>query len=81
MRLKSHLLINSAAFSHQCNAHGLLYTEIIPASPRLAGMMAGSVQRRYDMNGKTQMQEGKNWIFPKEINANRFFRDSHWQEI
>ena len=28
-----------------------------------------------------QMQGGKNWIFPKEMNANRFFWDSHWLEI
>jgi hypothetical protein len=27
------------------------------------------------------MQGGKNWIFPKEMNANRFFWDSHWLEI
>jgi hypothetical protein len=27
------------------------------------------------------MQEGKNWILPKEINANGFFFDSHWLEI
>ncbi len=27
------------------------------------------------------MQGGKNWILPKEINANRFFWDSHWLEI
>jgi hypothetical protein len=33
------------------------------------------------MNGKFQMQGGKNWIFPKEVNANRFFWDSHWLEI
>jgi hypothetical protein len=25
------------------------------------------------MNGKFQMQGCKNWIFPKEMNANRFF--------
>jgi hypothetical protein len=31
------------------------------------------MQRRYDMNGRSQMQGGKNWILPKEINANRFF--------
>ncbi len=37
--------------------------------------------RRYDMNGQFQMQGGKNWIFPKEMNANRFFWDSHWLEI
>ncbi len=35
----------------------------------------------YDMNGKSQMQGGKNCIFPKETNANRFFWDSHWLEI
>ncbi len=40
-----------------------------------------SVQRRYDMNGRFQMQGGKNWILPKEIKANRFFWDSHWLEI
>jgi hypothetical protein len=33
------------------------------------------------MNGRFQIQEGKNWILPKEINANRFFWDSHWLEI
>jgi hypothetical protein len=27
------------------------------------------------------MQGGKNWIFPKEMNANRFLWDSHWLEI
>jgi hypothetical protein len=27
------------------------------------------------------MQGGKNWILPKQINANRFFWDSHWLEI
>jgi hypothetical protein len=27
------------------------------------------------------MQGGKNWILPKVINANRFFRDFHWLEI
>jgi len=25
------------------------------------------------MNGRSQMQGGKNWILPKDINANRFF--------
>ncbi len=33
------------------------------------------------MNGKFQMQGGKNWFLPKEMNANRFFWDSHWLEI
>jgi hypothetical protein len=27
------------------------------------------------------MQGGKNWISPKEMNANRFFWNSHWLEI
>ncbi len=41
-----------------------------------------SILRRYDMNGISQMQGGKkNCILPKEINANRFCRDSHWLEI
>jgi hypothetical protein len=34
-----------------------------------------------DMNGRFQMQGGKNWILPKQVNANRFFWDSHWLEI
>jgi hypothetical protein len=33
------------------------------------------------MNGRFQMQGGKNWILPKEMNANRFFWDSHWLKI
>jgi hypothetical protein len=33
------------------------------------------------MNGRSQMQRGKNWILPKEMYANLFFRDSHWLEI
>jgi hypothetical protein len=38
-------------------------------------------QRRYDMNGRSEMQGGKNWILLKEMNANRFFWDSLWLEI
>ncbi len=34
-----------------------------------------------DMNGRIQMQGGKNWILPKWVNASRFFWDSHWLEI
>jgi hypothetical protein len=33
------------------------------------------------MNKRFQMQGGKNWFLPKEMNANRFFWDSHWLEI
>jgi hypothetical protein len=33
------------------------------------------------MNGRFQMQGGKNRILPKEMNANRFFWESHWLEI
>jgi hypothetical protein len=33
------------------------------------------------MNAKSHMQKGKNWILPKEINANRLFLGSHWLEI
>ncbi len=33
------------------------------------------------MNGRFQMQGGKNWFLLKEMNANRFFWDSHWLEI
>jgi hypothetical protein len=33
------------------------------------------------MNGIYQMQGGKNWILPQEMNANRFFWDSNWLEI
>jgi hypothetical protein len=27
------------------------------------------------------MQGGKNWFLPKEMDASRFFWDSHWLEI
>jgi hypothetical protein len=27
------------------------------------------------------MQRGKNWILLKEMNANRFFWDSHWLDL
>jgi hypothetical protein len=33
------------------------------------------------MKGRFQMQGGKNWILPVEMNANRFFWDSHWLQI
>jgi hypothetical protein len=38
------------------------------------GLEAGQIgQRRYGMNGRFKMQGGKNCIFPKAMNANRFF--------
>ncbi len=43
--------------------------------------MESIAQRRYNMNRRSQMQGGKNWILPEEINANLFFWDSHWLEI
>ncbi len=39
------------------------------------------LQRQYDINGRFQMSEGNNGIFPKEMKANRFFWDSNWLEI
>jgi hypothetical protein len=36
----------------------------------------GRDQRRYDMNGISQMQGGTNWILPKGMKANRFFQNS-----
>jgi hypothetical protein len=50
-------------------------------SLRFLGIILRVLRGRYDMNGRSQMQGGKNWILPKEMNANRFFRDSHWLEI
>ena len=39
------------------------------------------ISEAVDMNGRFQMQGGKNWFLPKEMNANRFFWDSHWLEM
>ncbi len=41
----------------------------------------GALPEAVEMNGRFQMQGGKNWFLPKEMNANRFFWDSHWLEI
>ncbi len=57
---------------------GLNFSEY-PFAPRHLLQIAGRIRRRYDM--RSQMQGGKNWILPKDINANRFFCDSHCQEI
>ncbi len=32
-------------------------------------------------DGRFQMQGGKNFILPKEINEKRFFWDSYWLEV
>ncbi len=55
-------------------------TTYFPLWDRMEGAWLWTL-RRYDMNGRFPMQGGKNWILPKEINANRFFWDSHWLEI
>jgi hypothetical protein len=47
----------------------------------LRNMFHDLTSEAVDMNGRFQMQGGKNWILPKYINANRFFWDSHWLEI
>jgi hypothetical protein len=36
---------------------------------------------RGSTHGRSQMHGGKNWMFAKEINANRFFWDFHWLKI
>ncbi len=54
-------------------------------SSKSVSLHADSVSCSYseavDMKGRFQMQGGKNWILPKDLNANRFFQDSHWLEI
>jgi hypothetical protein len=47
--------------------------DILRSTASGEGYAAFFVQRRYIMNGRSQMQGGKNWILPKEIDANRFF--------
>jgi hypothetical protein len=44
---------------------------ILPLSQR--NNIERSPEAVYDMNGRSQMQRGKNWILSKDINANRFF--------
>jgi hypothetical protein len=39
----------------------------------LLGLSPAGNLRRYDMNRRSQIQGGKYWTLPKEINANRFF--------
>jgi hypothetical protein len=38
----------------------------------LLGLSLAGNLRRHEMNGRSQMQGGKNWILPKKINSNRF---------
>jgi hypothetical protein len=42
---------------------------VVMEKKKLAATSAEAV----DMNGRFQMQGGKNWFLPKEMNANRFF--------
>jgi hypothetical protein len=58
-----------------------LYVASVHTSPLRREGSTLTAQRRYDMNVRFEMQGGKNWIFPKEMIANRFFRNSHWLEI
>ncbi len=53
----------------------------LPQFQNLVQIKVHSPQKRCDMNGRFQIQGGKNWIFSKEMNANWFFWDSHWLEI
>ncbi len=52
-------------------------------SPKIqsSGTKAFCNLRFNDMNGRSQMQGGKNCILPEEINENQFSWDSHWLEI
>ncbi len=50
-------------------------------SSRMSSLVMDPLSEAVDMNGRFQMQGGKNWFLPKEMNANRFFCDSHWLEI
>ncbi len=63
---------NSELFICVC-AHQLMEAE--------NGACLGLSAKAVDMNGRFQKQGGKNWFLPKEMNANRFFWDSHWLEI
>ncbi len=47
----------------------------------ISGNVNQAQSEAVDMNGRFQKQGGKNWFLPKEMNANRFFWDSHWLEI
>ncbi len=58
---------------HECRAQSLIFQRRYTDKTTLSA----GLQRRYDMNGRFQMQGVKNWILPKEINANRFFWNSH----
>ncbi len=50
-------------------------TAIGYAKATTATTEAAGHERKYEIQG------GKNWILSKEINANRFFWDSHWLKI
>jgi hypothetical protein len=49
---------------------------VLPSSPEIVILkFSTNIQKRYDMNRWSQMQDGQNWILLKEINADRFFLD------
>jgi hypothetical protein len=55
------------------------FTAALPQRYKPIGFLKnGENPEAVDMNGRFQMQGGKNWFLPKEMNANRFFWDSHW---
>jgi hypothetical protein len=58
--------------------HAISVKQLIQVILKMTGVKCTEA---VDMNGRFRMQGGKNWFLPKEINANRFFWDSHWLEI
>ncbi len=61
---------------------GCMYSKTVATRKSIIVLMVHAhCTKAVDMNGRFQMQGGKNWILPKQINANRFFWDSHWLEI
>jgi hypothetical protein len=50
-------------------------------APNMKDNTDNNIHRCYDMKVRSQMQGGKNWMLPKEINAHRFFGDAHWLKI
>ncbi len=71
-------------FNHTCSFHTWVCAGSCRERVRLSGFRRqgiSSTPEAVDMNGRFQMQGGKNWILPKYVKANGFFWDSHWLEI